>query len=283
MQASFPDLERSDSTRERAERALVWLLHELGENAPEIVLLGGLVPGILTSGQVPPVPRHLGTTDVDVLLITHLEMAEDPRGAEVEKALTAIGFSPEAEGWRWRGPVEDVIVRIEFLCDVNERETGALVPIQGCSTLAALNLRGTRYVGMDFEEHEISGLDADGNPVSVKVRVAGLAGYLLAKACALRNRALTKDYYDFAYVLIHNRAGGPAEAARLIKEGSLARELPSLRSVLVEVRARYTKTSDNGPSRFAEESQRVDTALDAPRARADAVTAVTLFMAELDI
>ncbi|MFY9487485.1 MAG: hypothetical protein WAP35_02150 [Solirubrobacterales bacterium] len=115
------------------------------------------------------------------------------------------------------------------------------------------------------------------------VRVAGLGGYLLAKASALHSRALAKDYYDFAYVLIHNRAGGPAAAADLILASALlSQELAQMRTILRDVRERYRRTSDDGPSRFAEESLKVDPALDQSRARADAVAAVLEFMAALE-
>lgn len=258
-------------------------MHELGDSAPKIVLLGGLVPGILTSGRTPPAPPHLGTTDVDVLLITHLEMADEPGLAVVESALKSLGFSDATDGWRWHGPVDGVRVKIEFLCDLDAYESAALIRPDGCTELTALNLRGARYVAMDFEERELSDVNADGDPISGKLRVAGLGGYLLAKACALRDRALAKDYYDFAYVLIHNRAGGATAAAELIRSGVLAAELPGLRSVLLEVRERYKRTSDDGPVRFAEESLKADVALDASRARADAVAAVTSFMAELGL
>lgn len=278
MSASTPEPERSESTRERAERALVWLLHELGDSAPEIVLLGGLVPGILTSGQDPPAPRHLGTTDVDVLLMTQIAMTPESGSKAIEDALKSLGFADVEDGWRWRGPVDGVQVKIEFLCDIDKVKAGEIVHPQDCAELTAMNLRGTRYVAMDFMNHEIHGVNADGRSVTVSIRAAALPGYLLAKACALRDRALAKDYYDFAYVLIHNAAGGPIQAAELLLDGPLKAELPSLHSVLLEVRERYHKTSDFGPKCFAEESQKVDPGLDASRASADAVVAVTSFM-----
>ena len=283
MGAALPEPKRSDETRQLAERALILLLNELGENAQEIVLLGGLVPGILTNGQIPPAPRHLGTTDVDILLISHLDMADEPGLVAVERALKAIGFSDAQDGWRWHGLVNGMQVTIEFLCDIDEHQSGVFIGSPRGSELAALNVRGPRYVAMDFYEHKLTGESADGDPISATIRVAGLGGYLLAKACALRDRALAKDYYDFAYVLIHNLAGGATQAAHLIRSGALADELPALRSTLIEVRERYRRTSDDGPSRFAEESLKVDPSLDAARARADAVTAVTIFMAELSV
>jgi hypothetical protein len=66
------DEQRSRETRARAELALVRLLHALGDEDVFLVVLGGLVPEVLASGEA-LVPEHLGTTDVDVLLITHVD------------------------------------------------------------------------------------------------------------------------------------------------------------------------------------------------------------------
>jgi hypothetical protein len=41
-------------------------------------------------------------------------------------------------------------------------------------------------------------------------KYAGLEGYLMAKACAVRHRGLDRDFYDLVFVLLYNRAGGPA-------------------------------------------------------------------------
>jgi hypothetical protein len=70
-------LERSPAARALAERALVAMLAALDGEDAEIVVLGGLVPEVLVGGQEPPVPGHLGTTDVDILLVSHLTLEED--------------------------------------------------------------------------------------------------------------------------------------------------------------------------------------------------------------
>ncbi|MGO9753796.1 MAG: hypothetical protein ACLP22_20260 [Solirubrobacteraceae bacterium] len=61
------------------------------------------------------------------------------------------------------------------------------------------NLRGTGYVARDFTWQEITGELTDGTEVTIRVRFAGLQGYLLSKCITVRNRAATKDYYDLAY------------------------------------------------------------------------------------
>lgn len=280
------DLQRSAASREVAETALVWLLHELRDESANLIVLGGLVPEALTRDQVPPVTPHLGTTDVDLLLIAQIDIAGDL--GSVERALLKLGFVDVENGWRWRVEVDGVPVLIEFLCDLSEtsthdpvREFECVKPI-GCEVLAAKNLRGTRFVGQDFVEETVEGTMPNGEVVRVKTRFASLEGYLLSKIYALRMRAAAKDYYDFPYVLIHNRSGGPGAAGRLLREGKFAGELVGMESVFLEVAARYHSVADDGPKLYAQESLKVDRGMDAARLRADAVEAVRIFLAELE-
>lgn len=85
------DEQRSRETRARAELALVRLLHALGDEDIFLVVLGGLVPEVLASTEA-AVPQHLGTTDVDVLLITHV--GSDVELGSVGRALEQLGFEP---------------------------------------------------------------------------------------------------------------------------------------------------------------------------------------------
>lgn len=274
------DEQRSRQTRARAELALVRLLHALGNEDIFLVVLGGLVPEVLSRGGA-LVPEHLGTTDVDVLLIAHVDLDADL--GSVERALERLDFKPDPreDGWRWRGPIDRVSVKLEFLCDLPDYREGEVVRPSGCRVLSAQNLRGTGYVARDFTWEELSGELADGTEVTVRGRFAGLEGYLLSKCVAVRTRAATKDYYDLAYVLQHNLAGGPEEAAHRLLNGELADELESLRSTFIEVRARYVKTTDSGPTDYAEQAIEVEPDVDAAVLRADAVDVVQRFFVAL--
>ena len=247
------DEPRSRATRARAELALVRLLHELRDEDVFLVVLGGLTPEVLARDDA-LVPEHLGTTDVDILLITHIDPNADL--GDVEQGLKRLGFEPDAneDGWRWRGPIEGISVRLEFLCDLPEHREGEIIRPRGCTALSAANLRGTGYVARDFTWEKLSGELADGTRVTVRVRFAGIEGYLLSKCVAVRTRAATKDYYDLVYVLQHNRAGGPEQAAHRLLNGELAEALKPLRTTFVEVRERYVKTRDSGPVGYAEQA-----------------------------
>jgi hypothetical protein len=260
---------------------LVALLNELEGEGPEIVVLGGLVPEILVSGQDPPAPGHLGTTDVDILLVSHLTVDEDLGG--VERALESIGFesSGEGRGWRWRGQVDGRAVKMEFLCDLDDRREEELVEVAGADKLVALNLRGTRYVAQDWSWETLRAPLPDGSMAEVEARFARLGGYLLSKVTAARTRGAVKDFYDLAYVLLHNRAGGPAMAAAAVYEGGFASSIPGLEATLAEVGERYRSPASVGPEGYAAQSLIVDPGLDERTLRLDAVSAVGEFLEAL--
>ena len=253
------------------------LLHELRDDDPFLIVLGGLVPDVLARDADGVIPDHLGTTDVDVLLITHVSPDLD-LGA-VERALERLEFKPDPgqDGWRWRAIIDGSAVLVEFLCDLNDYREGESIRPRGCRQLAAANLRGTGYVARDFAWEQLHGRLADDTQVTVRVRFAGLEGYLLSKCVAVRTRAAVKDYYDLTYVLQHNRAGGPEEAARRLRDGDLADALAPLRSTLLEVRERYIRTTDAGPQAYAEQAVQVDPEASHTELRADAVDVVQRF------
>lgn len=277
------DEQRTPRARARAELALVRLVHELRDDQPFLVVLGGLVPEVLARDRDGIIAEHLGTTDVDVLLVTHTDPDADL--SSVERALERLDFKPEPDedGWRWAGRIDGSPVRIEFLCDLFDHREGESLRPKGCRVLAAANLRGTGYVAEDFEWEELTGRLADGTDASVRVRFAGLEGYLLSKCVAVRTRAAAKDYYDFAYVLLHNRLGGPEEAARRLRAGRLAGALDDLHTTFIEVRERYRNTTDSGPAAYAEQAVQVDPGADEAELRADAVDAVQRFFMTLEV
>lgn len=158
------------------------LLHEARDEDPCLIVLGGLVPEILTAGHDHAIPDHLGTTDVDVLLITQVDGSLDLGG--VERALKRLKFEPDDEDWRWRGRISGLPVKIEFLCDPDEEGEGEVIRPGGCEKLAAVNLRGTGYVARDFTFETLSADFDDGARVTVQARFAGLCGYLLSKCVA---------------------------------------------------------------------------------------------------
>jgi hypothetical protein len=278
--------ERSPEARALAEEALLRLLLALeGQHAEVVtlVVLGGLVPEILTRGQAERVPRHLGTTDVDI----HVSFVTEPDRdlSSLEAALEKGGFEPDAchgGGWRWRIRIADMPIKVEFLCDQGDLPANAPVALPGCQRLTAANLRGTGFVARDWTEEELNGT-IDGNSATVMAKYAGLEGYLMAKAYAVRHRGLDRDYYDLVFVLLYNRAGGPVEAARRLRAGKFAADVTAARSIFREIEARFASASDFGPTSYAHQALQVDPEADAARLRQDAVAVVAEFVTELQL
>ena len=263
--------ERSAEAREIAERALGRLLAASAPTGEDLIVLGGLVPPTLARTDAPEVPAHLGTTDVDVLLVTHLTAEHDL--GRIEMALETMHFTPQADGWCWSGRIEDRIVKIEFLCDLDDQPAEAIVQPVGCSRLRAVNLRGTGYVERDHHEYILH--VPEGN---LRVQIAGLAGYLLSKSVAVRTRGADKDYYDLAYVLLHNDAGGPTEAATIVKASPVADALPGMSSTFLEIRERFRNDRAHGARAYAREARKVTPEDDAQLLAADAAAAVNEFL-----
>lgn len=261
------------------------LLEKLEGKASDLVLLGGLVPELLTRGQTPPATAHLGTTDVDVLLTTSFPLDSEALDGPpaVEQSLLGLGFENVKEGWRWRGLVEGVPVKIEFLCDLAEVQEELAVLPTGCEELRALNKRGTRFVSMDYEVTELTSRLNSAGEHTQSIRIAGLGGYVMAKGFAVRFRSEPKDHYDFIYVLLHNREGGPTGAARRILGGVLADEIGPSRSTLMQVRERFRKVTDVGAVDFATQSLQVEPDADERALRADAAAAADEFFRALSI
>lgn len=268
--------ERSAAARRLAEIALVNVSDALATGSIRLIVLGGLVPETLADADG---PAHLGTTDIDVLVAVHISDIDDASG--VERALDAVGAYPDertADGWRWRIPVGATRVKIEFLCDDTTTPTREAIPLPGCDRLSAFNLRGTGYVARDYFDRQMTA-----GETQATVRMAGLQGYLLAKAHAARDRGADKDYYDFAYVLLHNNDGGPVQAAGRLLTGTFAAEIPTLRTVWLEIGARFHGPSSVGAQAFARQALLADPGASEPLLRNDAYAAVAEFLQALNI
>lgn len=266
------DAPRSRAARVAAETALVRVAHHYGAR-PEFVVLGGLVPEFLCSGSS---FVHAGTTDVDVQV--DLEIAcGSVNCAKLERALRSAEFSPDAERvWRWiaRGPIS-TIVKFELLADLDTAPSPGEIQFDGCEALGAANLRGTGFASKDISVLELRARVADTDLV-VEVFVAGLAGFLLAKCAAAKERRLDKDWYDLAFVLLHNDAGGPEAAAQAVT-GKFHDELPGIASAIDDLAANFADTSAQGPVAYARQMAIDHPEVERSQALADAVVAVQSF------
>jgi len=230
------EIPRSRAARDAAERALIRVVHHYGAR-PEFVVLGGLVPELLCSGAA---FRHAGTTDVDVQV--NLEIACGAvNGKRLENALRNAEFQPESNRvWRWRadGDGPATVIKFELLADLDDEPADATIVFDDCDALGAVNLRGTGFAARDVEVQTLRGR-IGGDLREAEVKVSGLAGYLLAKTAAAASRRLPKDWYDIAFVLLHNARGGPEAAAQVVRERFGAEVRGSTRTSLNELAANF--------------------------------------------
>ncbi|MDO8306938.1 MAG: hypothetical protein Q7V58_01095 [Actinomycetota bacterium] len=268
------EAERSRAARAAAEAALVRVVHHYGAR-PEFVVLGGLVPELLCAGSD---WRHAGTTDVDVQV--DLEVAAGAvNAARLEQALMNAEFQPDSDrAWRWtaEGDSAPAIVKFELLTDLDDQPEGATVHFDGCERLGAANLRGTGFASRDIDVCTLSAR-VGGDWRTVEVNVTGIAGLLLAKVAVARARRAAKDWYDIAFVLLHNDLGGPRAASEAVR-ARFADDLHGpIRSALDDLRANFDSERDQGASAYAEQMRADNPGLDVPTFAGDAVIAVSSF------
>ena len=265
---------RSRAARQAAEAALVRVVHHYGAR-PAFVVLGGLVPELLCAGSL---VQHAGTNDVDVQV--DLEIASGSVNTlRPERALQKAGFKPENERiWRWidRDTIPASQVKFELLADLDDQPAGSTVRFDKCVSLGAANLRGTRFAARDAVTHTLSA-SIDGVPRTVEVSFAGLAGFLLAKAAAAHSRRKSKDWYDIAFVLLHNREGGPSPAVAAVRSKFGDELTGAMRRALDDLLASFQSAHAQGPDAYVGQMLANDPELDAATLRADAILAVEMF------
>lgn len=234
---------RTTAARRAAELALIRVVHHYG-GRPEFVLLGGLVPALLCSNSL---KRHAGTSDVDVQV--NLEIAGGSvQAARLEEALLNSGFEPDEECvWRWELNDPDgprATVKFELLADLDDEPNNATVEFTGCKRLGAANLRGTGYAAREIVIQTIQASD-HGTRRDAKINVTGLAGFLLAKAAAAHGRRKEKDWYDVAFVLLHNDHGDATAAAERVLE-VFGLQRGQMRTQLLDLQANFSDSSAQG-------------------------------------
>lgn len=178
------------------------------------------------------------------------------------------------------GPDGRTVVKFELLADNAGIPANTTFKFDGCDRLGAVNLRGTGYASRDIHIREVRAR-IGGSQLIVEIQVAGLAGFLLAKTEAARSRYFPKDFYDIAFVLLHNDAGGPLEAARAVLASFTAPDLVALRTGLAELRANFANPNDQGAVAYADQMLVDHPDLDRTMLLADAVAAIDQFCTAL--
>jgi hypothetical protein len=267
--------ERSEEARQVAELALVRVVHHYG-GTPGFVLIGGLVPALLCSRSG---RQHAGTTDVDVQV--DLEIAGGSAEAgRLERALRNAEFEPGGEYiWRWKLAGSQTVVMFELLADLDSEPNEAIIAFNDCEELGAVNLRGTGYAAQDTMIQKISAKD-HGTWREAEINVTGLAGFLLAKMAAAKGRRKPKDWYDIAFVLLHNDYGNPDAAAARVRE-VFPEAIDAIRTLVLDLQGNFAEADAQGTEAYVKQITDNHPDLDPTTAAADAQLAVEAFTTTL--
>ncbi len=169
------------------------------------------------------------------------------------------------------------MVKVEFLADLDDVADHTTVSFNGCESLGAVNLRGTGFAAKDWTLHTITST-VEGRTATVQLRVATLPAYLLAKTHAAQGRNLPKDWYDIAYVLLHNDGGGPSEAARLTVDRFGKDLVAATDTAIGELSANFADEAAQGSVAYAATMINLHPDLDIDVLANDAVAAVAIFV-----
>ena len=173
-------------------------------------------------------------------------------------------------------------MKIEFLADLDSAPGQATLNFDGCTSLGAVNLRGTGFAARDWQLRSFDA-DLDGQPTTVEVRVATLPAYLLAKTHAAYGRGIEKDWYDIAYVVLHNDDGGPDAAAERVRTVFAADLVGQTETALDELAANFTDDNSQGSIVYAQTMFNLYPDLDPDVLANDAVAGIAAFVAGLHI
>lgn len=142
-------------------------------------------------------------------------------------------------------------------------------------------MRGTGFAVHDIEVRQLRAR-MGGVEQTAEINVTGLAGFLLAKCAAARSRRKPKDWYDIAYVLLQNDAGGVEQAATTVVD-RFGAALDGVRTTLDDLRDNFADVAAQGALAYADEMVQNHPALDHRILLGDAVTAVGEFHTALTI
>jgi hypothetical protein len=225
----------------------------LGYLLDEVVIIGGLVPGLLIPQERLPngTDQHVGTRDLDMGF--SLGLLEGSLYQEIAQQLTTAGFKPDVnEGGneilqRWVQS-KDLEVSIEFLIPkVNPGDRGgAIFKLE--HNFGAIICPGLQLAFQDRKSITLSGQTLLGANATRNVGVCGPGAYIVLKALAFADRGKYKDAYDLYYV-VRNFDKGPEDvAAHLLPllsddDGTQAIEI---------LRRDFTDPGGVGPRRVAE-------------------------------
>lgn len=220
----------------------------------QLVIVGGLVPGLLISQNdlTEEMEPHAGTMDLDLGL--KLGILEGERYRELAKRLREAGFdmdkneqgNPTFQRWKIETPVGKNAL-IDFLIPpANDTDKpGELFHLE--EDFAAIITPGLDLAFQDRNRVTLSGLTLLEEEASRDIWVCGPGAFVVLKALAFKIRGLPKDAYDLYYV-IRNYGEGVNDVADRLKPLLFSEEAKDAIDVL---RNDFASSTSPGPMRAA--------------------------------
>lgn len=225
----------------------------LGNVLDEVVITGGLVPGLLIPHERLPdgTDQHVGTRDLDIGF--SLGLLEGSRYQEIAQQLATAGFRPDVNEdgneilQRWVQP-GDLGVSIEFLIPRSnpDDEGGRIFKLE--HNFGAIISPGLQLAFQDRKIIALSGQTLLGADATRNVNVCGPGAYVILKALAFHDRGKFKDAYDLYYV-VRNFQNGPKDVAEHLQP--LLEDDDSSQAIEILQRD-FTTSGGVGPRRVAE-------------------------------
>jgi len=245
-------------------RVLANFRRRIGPLHDAIYIIGGLAPSIREPNAFEPLGPHIGTTDIDLLIdldVLPSEAAYSSFKENVERMGFARGHNrdgrPQHHCWE-RTESDEMVVSIDFLCDVTGQRAGTPVTLPGESGLSAISIPGGSLVTRDYVERHLVVYDPERDvELNEVVRVAGIAVSIVLKAFAFDQRRAGKDAYDIVWSL-GNHPGGPERAGQEFAERAVAEEQWNHHANALAILHRYfgidprQAVRRDGPAMFAE-------------------------------
>jgi hypothetical protein len=206
----------------RAESASLYLATKLGDLRDDVVIVGGLVPGLIVPQSELPAGKspHIGTMDVDLGLAVAL--LNDARYHELCERLRAAGFEPDVNdagkpaNQRWRIQSENETVDVDFLIPptLETDKGGKLRNLE--EGFAAIITPGLELAFANRRLVTLDGKTLRNETASRQLWVCEAGAFIVLKALAFRSRGENKDAYDLTYIL-QNYGKGIDDVFRQLK------------------------------------------------------------------
>jgi hypothetical protein len=191
------------------------LVHILGENRDDIVVVGGWVPQLI----LPPGPmQHVGSIDVD-LALNHRHLREAGY-ATIQALLARRGYEQDPRQpfiFHRTVVVNGDAIKVEVDLLAGEYAgTGRSHRTQPVHDGRARKARGCDLAFDLYVETEIDGELPEGGRDQARIRVCSAVAFLVMKGMALHDRLKGKDAWDI-YFTVTNYPGGLDALARATK------------------------------------------------------------------